>query len=140
MVWTESGVADGLIRRDDEFEERMAMADRLNNILIKTKRRATGLVVADVTVVLVGLSLLFAAPVYGDIAEVTRELDKIEDIVFAVRQLKGPHWYENMGHSFAQITPDADVPDAQRQASDLSYQRRFELFSTELGGKVENEA
>ena len=50
------------------------------------------------------------------------------------------HWYENMGHSFAQITPDADVPDAQRQASDLSYQRSFEFFRTELRGKVEDEA
>ena len=44
------------------------------------------------------------------------------------------HWYEGMGHSFAQITPDADVPADQRAASDLSYRRSFEFFRRELGG------
>ena len=50
------------------------------------------------------------------------------------------HWYEGMGHSFAQITPDAGVPDQQRQASDLSYQRSFEFFRAELGGGGEDTA
>ena len=44
------------------------------------------------------------------------------------------HWYEGMGHSFAQITPDADVPADQGQASDLSYERSFEFLRRQLGG------
>ena len=44
------------------------------------------------------------------------------------------HWYEGMGHSFAQITPDADVPPHQRAAADLSYTRSFEFLRRELGG------
>jgi carboxymethylenebutenolidase len=43
------------------------------------------------------------------------------------------HWYEGQGHSFAQITPDADVPRAQREAADLSYERTFEFLWRELG-------
>lgn len=42
------------------------------------------------------------------------------------------HWYEGMGHSFAQITPDADVPSAQKAASDLSYERSFAFLRKEL--------
>ena len=44
------------------------------------------------------------------------------------------HWYEAMGHSFAQITPDAEVPGAQRSATNLSYTRSFEFLHRELGG------
>ena len=44
------------------------------------------------------------------------------------------HWYEGMGHSFAQITPDAEVPAAQRSATNLSYTRSFEFLHSELGG------
>jgi len=44
------------------------------------------------------------------------------------------HWYEGMGHSFAQITPDAEVPAAQRLATNLSYTRSFEFFHNQLGG------
>ncbi|MDH3239883.1 MAG: dienelactone hydrolase family protein [Alphaproteobacteria bacterium] len=47
------------------------------------------------------------------------------------------HWYQGMGHSFAQITPDADVPAAQRAASDLSYDRSFSFLSKELAGPAE---
>ncbi|MEE8139793.1 MAG: dienelactone hydrolase family protein [Alphaproteobacteria bacterium] len=43
------------------------------------------------------------------------------------------HWYEGMGHSFAQIAPDAEVPDHQRAAADLSYQRSFAFLGDELG-------
>ncbi len=43
------------------------------------------------------------------------------------------HWYEGQGHSFAQITPDADVSEAQRAASDLSYERSFEFLHDRLG-------
>jgi len=52
------------------------------------------------------------------------------------------HWYEGMGHSFAQITPDASVPPDQRAAADLSYARSFEFFLKELSTaqQVEEEA
>lgn len=43
------------------------------------------------------------------------------------------HWYEGQGHSFAQITPDADVPAAQRAAADLSQERVFEFLWRTLG-------
>lgn len=43
------------------------------------------------------------------------------------------HWYEGMGHSFAQITPDANVPPAQRAAADLSHERTFDFLRLELG-------
>lgn len=42
------------------------------------------------------------------------------------------HWYEGMGHSFAQITPDADVPAEQHAASDLSYERSYAFLHQEL--------
>jgi carboxymethylenebutenolidase len=42
------------------------------------------------------------------------------------------HWYEGQGHSFAQITPDADVPAAQRAAANLSQERVFEFLHREL--------
>jgi len=44
------------------------------------------------------------------------------------------YWYEGMGHSFAQITPDAEVPADQRSATNLSYERSFEFLHRELGG------
>jgi len=43
------------------------------------------------------------------------------------------HWYDGQGHSFAQITPDADVPPAQRAAANLSQDRVFEFLNRELG-------
>lgn len=43
------------------------------------------------------------------------------------------HWYEGQGHSFAQITPDAQVPPEQRAAADLSHQRTFAFLARELG-------
>jgi len=42
------------------------------------------------------------------------------------------HWYEGQGHSFAQITPEKDVPAAQRQAASLSQDRAFEFLHREL--------
>ena len=42
-------------------------------------------------------------------------------------------WYEGMGHSFAQITPDAEVPPVQRAAATLSEKRTFEFLWRELG-------
>jgi hypothetical protein len=45
--------------------------------------------------------------------------------------------YEGMGHSFAQLTPDAKVPAAQRAAADLSQTRAFEFLQRELGGTAD---
>lgn len=42
------------------------------------------------------------------------------------------HWYEGMGHSFAQIAPEAEVPPAQRAAADLSQDRAFAFLHAEL--------
>lgn len=44
------------------------------------------------------------------------------------------NWYQGMGHSFAQIAPDADVPAPQKEASDLSYERSFTFLKQELAG------
>ncbi len=44
------------------------------------------------------------------------------------------YWYEGMGHSFAQITPDAEVPADRRAATNLSYARSFEFLHSQLGG------
>ena len=41
-------------------------------------------------------------------------------------------WYEGMGHSFAQIAPDASVPREQRDASDLSHERTYDFLWREL--------
>jgi carboxymethylenebutenolidase len=43
------------------------------------------------------------------------------------------YWYENMGHSFAQIGPDEEVPGERRAAADLSHERSFAFFHRELG-------
>jgi carboxymethylenebutenolidase len=42
------------------------------------------------------------------------------------------YWYQDMGHSFAQIAPDEDVPAPRRAASDLSYERSFAFLRREL--------
>jgi dienelactone hydrolase len=47
------------------------------------------------------------------------------------------HYYEGQGHSFAQITPDADVPKEQRAAANLSQERAFEFLWRELSPESE---
>jgi carboxymethylenebutenolidase len=42
------------------------------------------------------------------------------------------HMYEGMKHSFAQFAPDAELPPAQRAATNLSFSRSFEFFHREL--------
>lgn len=62
-------------------------------------------------------------------------LDEVNAFTRALDRMGKPyecHWYKGMGHSFAQIAPDADVPPAQRKASDLSYERSFEFLRAEL--------
>ncbi|MHC4325674.1 MAG: HzsA-related protein, partial [Planctomycetota bacterium] len=91
MFRAESGDAGRLIRQNDELEEPTSMVSKKNSM----------------SVILIGLSLLFANPVYGDIAEVAKDLDQIGEIVFAVRQHKGPHWYENMGYAITDVNDKA---------------------------------
>jgi carboxymethylenebutenolidase len=55
----------------------------------------------------------------------TRELDRLGKSYEI-------HWYEGMGHSFAQIAPDAEVAPARRAAADLSHARSFEFLRREL--------
>jgi carboxymethylenebutenolidase len=50
------------------------------------------------------------------------------------------HWYEGQGHSFAQITPDAQVPAEQRAAADLSQERSFAFLWRELGPESQTAA
>jgi carboxymethylenebutenolidase len=42
------------------------------------------------------------------------------------------HWYEGMGHSFAQISPEAEVPLVQHQMANESYERTFQFLKREL--------
>jgi len=82
------------------------MAGKLNNILM-TKRRYSTFVVTHMTVALMGFSLLVATPAHSDITTAAGELDKTEEIVFSVRQPKGPHWYENMGYAITDVNDKA---------------------------------
>ena len=43
------------------------------------------------------------------------------------------HWYEGMGHGFAEPPADHEVPAAQRAASELSHERSIEFLWQELG-------
>jgi carboxymethylenebutenolidase len=42
------------------------------------------------------------------------------------------HWYDDMGHSFAQVAPDDELPENRKAASDLSYERSFEFLHAQL--------
>ena len=53
--------------------------------------------------------------------------DRVEQLRLMLERFR---W---MPHSFAQITPDADVPPARKAASDLSYERSFEFLHRVLG-------
>jgi carboxymethylenebutenolidase len=62
--------------------------------------------------------------------------DEVEAFTRALDRLGKPYeiyWYEGMGHSFAQIAPDKDVPPERRRAADLSHARSFEFLHRELG-------
>jgi carboxymethylenebutenolidase len=43
------------------------------------------------------------------------------------------HWYEGLGHGFAEPPPDADVPPTQRAAAELSHARSIDFLWQELG-------
>jgi carboxymethylenebutenolidase len=61
------------------------------------------------------------------------EVEAFETALKALGKNYELHWYDGMGHSFAQITPDTEVSPDQRAATDLSYQRSFEFLRHVLG-------
>ena len=63
--------------------------------------------IARIIVLLAGLNLLLAHPARADLAQATRDLNEIDEIIFAVRQPKGPHWYENMGYKITGVDDKA---------------------------------
>ncbi len=76
-------------------------------------------------------------PLQGHFGTEDHSTPKIEVDAFtaALDRLEKPyecHWYKGMGHSFAQVTPDADIPAAQKKASDLSYDRSFQFLNKHL--------
>jgi len=60
-----------------------------------------------------------------EVAAFTKALDRMDKTYECL-------WYEGMHHSFAQVTEDADIPAAQKAASDLSYERSFKFLHAEL--------
>lgn len=75
------------------------MTGKRNDTLGKAAKRKLGLHVIDMPLVLIGLSLWLSTPACGDPAK----LGGVEEVVFAVRQLKGPHWYENIGYAITDV-------------------------------------
>mgnify|MGYP002633421288 CR=1 FL=1 len=63
-----------------------------------------------------------------EVAAFTKALDRMDKTYECL-------WYEGMHHSFAQVTTDADIPAAQKAASDLSYERSFKFLHAELAKK-----
>ena len=66
---------------------------------IRTRTHAAKWMVAYLTVILAGLSLSFTAPANADLP--------VEEVIFAVRQHKGSHWYENMGYAITDVNDKA---------------------------------
>ncbi|MHC4521461.1 MAG: hypothetical protein ACYTAS_22950, partial [Planctomycetota bacterium] len=63
--------------------------------------------VARIAAILIGLNVLLATSACADLARAARDLDEVDEIVFAVRQAKGPHWYENMGYAITDVNDKA---------------------------------
>lgn len=72
---------------------------------------------------------------YGtaDVSTPREEVDAFTAALDAAGVRYEVHWYEGMGHSFAQVTPDAAIPPEQRAAADLSQDRAFAYLHRELG-------
>jgi len=62
---------------------------------------------AGVIRILVGAILLLAGSVCAGPARAAVESDQVEEVVFAVRQAKGPHWYENVGYKITDVNDKA---------------------------------
>jgi len=65
------------------------------------------LALANMIAVLAGQVLLLATPAGLDRALATSESGAIEEIIFAVRQPQGPHWYENLGSAITDVNDKA---------------------------------
>ena len=61
------------------------------------------------------------------------EVDSFTNALDALKKEYELYWYDDMGHSFAQIAPDEEVPAARRAAADLSYKRSFEFLRRAFG-------
>lgn len=72
---------------------------------MRKQEHAIGVAVADRIVVVSLAFLSWAAPVYGGVGQ--SNLAPVEDIVFALRQPKGPHWYENLGYKITDVNDKA---------------------------------
>ena len=72
---------------------------------------------------------------YGPLDRSTprEEVDAFAAALAAYGKRHELHWYEGMGHGFAEPPPDADVPPAQRAASELSHERSIDFLWRELG-------
>ena len=79
------------------------MAHKQNNGFNRVVQQGMKRLFACVTMVLVVFGLFFADSANADLTEATRALDSVDEVVFAVRQLKGPHWYENIGYAITDV-------------------------------------
>jgi carboxymethylenebutenolidase len=71
---------------------------------------------------------------YGTDDEATprEEVDAFTRTLDSLGKSYERHWYEGMGHNFAQIPSDADVPASQRAAATASHERTFRFLHTTL--------
>ncbi len=79
------------------------MTYRQSKISNRTRSGQAGRISERMLLVLGGFFLFIVGSVSGGPAETTHELDGVEAVVFAVRQLKGPHWYENIGYAITGV-------------------------------------
>ena len=90
-------------RAECESEEATAMSAKQDEIPVKTKQRKVDQGVMPLILALAFVSLLLTIPAYGSLGQALRDLEDVDEIVFAVRQLKGPHWYENIGYAITDV-------------------------------------
>jgi carboxymethylenebutenolidase len=72
---------------------------------------------------------------YGTLDRSTprEEVDAFTAVLDAHGKRYELHWYEGMGHGFAEHPADADVPPEQRAASELSHARSIDFLWRQLG-------
>jgi carboxymethylenebutenolidase len=72
---------------------------------------------------------------YGTLDRSTprEEVDAFTAVLDAHDKRYERHWYEGMGHGFAEHPAEADVPPEQRAAGELSHERSIEFLWRELG-------
>ncbi len=73
---------------------------------------------------------------YGTLDRSTprEEVDAFTAVLDAHGKRYERHWYEGMGHGFAEHPADADVPPAQRAAAELAHERSIDFLWRELDG------